>query len=407
MTLGWGSKIGILDRRVWAAMCLSACTWFGGLPSVWAGEAGITESAPARFAVVVRLRGEVTAQGTEQSRVLQEGSPVFVGERLRAAPAGEALLKTADAGFIGVRPGVEFAVERFAAEGKKSDHLSLRLLQGSLRIVTGWIGRLNKGEHRVVTPYATIGIRGTDHEPYVLSAEQAASTPYQEGTYDKVNRGSTTLGEGTQTLAIEKGRVGFARAPAMGSKGLMTLLMPVLLEKVPDFYVPGAFDGELDRLAKEADATSLKQLKQTRKAASHCNAERIARKWLQKFDGALVARDAASIVEMFAPDIKVHATVRNESGAQTSVDIGREELARGIVTAVQGLKNYHQRRLTLVAKTVAAEGGEACSRVELSSEVVESGQQADRPYHFESREDYLLELRDGKWLAVRAATTQK
>jgi len=39
--------------------------------------------------------------------------------------------------------------------------------------------------------------------------------------------------------------------------------------------------------------------------------------------------------------------------------------------------------------------------------VIEQGRQYGKPYRFESREEHLPELRAGKWIAVKAATTQQ
>jgi hypothetical protein len=39
--------------------------------------------------------------------------------------------------------------------------------------------------------------------------------------------------------------------------------------------------------------------------------------------------------------------------------------------------------------------------------VIEQGRQSGKPYRFEAVEEYVLELRAGKWLAVKAVTTQK
>ena len=116
------------------------------------------DAPPATFATVSHLKGEVTATASNgETRRLQKGESVRVGEKIRSTSSGEAVLQTGDAGIVAVRPNAEFIPERFAAEGKKSDHQILRLMSGSLRIISGWIGQLNSGEHLVITPGATIG----------------------------------------------------------------------------------------------------------------------------------------------------------------------------------------------------------------------------------------------------------
>lgn len=435
-------------------LCFLAGSALPGLAAA-ATETGATAQAGnKRFATVLRIRGDISASGSNE-RKLREGDVVYVGEKVRAPALAEAVLKTDDAGMVAIRPSTEFVAERFAAEDKPTDSFSVRLLTGSLRVISGWISRTNRSGHTIVTPSATIGIRGTDHEPYVLSAELAAATANKEGTYDKVNRGGTTLQVGDNKLDIDAGRVGFVRAPSPPPKenksgfrerALLTILMPVLLDKVPDFYVPGAFDAELDRYSQTADQESQRQLEQRRKAppvvapeaptgaapaaappakapaaapvaapataplaaaVGACDPTAIARTWLKRLDGAIARRNAPAIVALFAPDASVRATVRGNEGRMTSVDITREELAQSTLAAMKGLKDFKQRRVSTEGKLADPAAGAACNRISLKSVAIEQGRQSGKPYRFESVEDYVLELRAGKWLAVKAETTQQ
>jgi hypothetical protein len=366
------------------------------------------------FATVWRMHGVMTAYSasTAKSRQLREGDPVYVGEKLTTAADSEAVLKTGDAGLIAVRPGAEFVVERYVAEGKSTDQFATRLFTGSLRMITGWIGKLNPAGHRVSTPTATIGIRGTDHEPFVLTAELAAKLSDKEGAYDKVNRGGTRMGVGDFKLDIDPGKVGFARAPATASdRALLTLLMPVLLEKIPDFYVPGRFDAELDEFSSSTGEQAAKLLeKKQQSAAVHPNAEKCspattATAWLGQLDASIARGDAASILGMFAPDVKIRATVRGANGQPSTVNLQREELVTSTLAAVKELKDYQQRRLSLDAGSV--DGADGCTRIKMKSVVAESGLQAGEPFRFESVEEYVLVQRDGRWLALQAETTQR
>ncbi len=397
------------------------------------------DSVGQPFAKVLRIRGEVFASGPEPGRTrrLQEGAAVNVGDRIRALANGEAVLKTADAGIVAVRPGTEFVAENFVAAGKPTDTSVLRVFSGSLRVLTGWIGQLNRSGHKVYTPTATIGIRGTDHEPYVMSAEMAAKTSYKEGTYNKVNRGRTALEVGEHSLDIEAGRVGFAQAPKFKKRALLTVLMPVLLDKIPDFYVPGEFDAELDKYSATMDVESRRELEkiggsvpqETAAPAAAlappvqaatpaapapmassglslpagCDPAATGRAWVEALDGAITRLDADAIVAAFAPDVVVRASVRNKEGALTTVELGRDELARSTLAAVKSLEDYRHRRVSLESMAVGA----ACDRIAVKSVVIEQGRQAGKSFRFESLEEYLIEKRDGKWLAVKAETTQR
>jgi hypothetical protein len=296
--------------------------------------------------------------------------------------------------------------------------LTVRLITGSLRIISGWIAKTNRAGNKVVTNTATIGIRGTDHEPYVLSAEMAQATSSKEGTYDKVNRGGTTIEVDENTLDVDAGRVGFVRAAKKGVKerGLLTLLLPVLLDKVPAFYVPGEFDAELDRLSQTADQDSLRLLEQRRKGVpaaaankpnAECNANAIAKTWIAQLDASIARRDAAGIMAMFGAEAQIRANVRSTDGGMTTLDLDREDLAQSSVAALKSLKDYKQRRVTIEGKAAGEGGDSACNRIAVSSTSIEQGNQGGKPYRFESQEEYVLQSVNGRWLAVRAETTQK
>jgi hypothetical protein len=383
-----------------------------------AEPATLSPDAAKRFATVWKVRGDVAASTTTNSkeRKLRVGDPVYVGENVRSSSQGEVVLKTEDAGVVAVRPKTEFVATRFAAEDKPTDGLVLRLLSGSLRMISGWVAHTNRAGNTIETPTATVGIRGTDHETFVLSSEMALATSNKEGTYDKVNRGGTTLAVPDGAVDIEPGKVGFVRAPkknGVKERGLLTLLLPVLLDRVPNFFVPGAFDAELDRYSQTADQEGLRQLEQKRKGGSaapaDCNAgaTATAKTWIGQFDAAIARKDAKAVVALFDANATVHATVRTADGKTATIDLDRDELAESSIAALKGLKDYQQRRVTIEGKPANSVGSTDCTRIAVSSVAIEQGVQAGKPYHFESLEEYVLDLRDGKWLATKAETTQK
>lgn len=413
-----------------------AAAGMGNLAAAADGAAaGTSDKAGKRFAVVWRLSGDVsaTAGSTGKARKLREGDPVFVGESVRAAASSEAVLRTDDAGWMAVRPGAVFVAERFVADGRPNDEFAVRIVVGALRMITGWIGHSNRDGHRVLTPTATIGIRGTDHEPYVMTLELGESMSQTAGTYDKVNRGGTTLDARGNRLDVDPGKVGFARSPALPkTRGLMTLLLPVLLDKVPAFYVPGQFDAELDQLSQASDEESRRQLEERRKSLpaqsaaapapsdrapdaakpatpavrqpDACGATRVARNWLGQLDAGIARRRPGAILRLVAPEFTVRATVHGQDASTATLDLGRDEFAQSTGAALQGLSDFRQRRLSIEGRPT--EPG-ACGRIEVSSVVIEQGKRNGAAYRLESIETYVLEKRAGKWLAIRAETTQR
>lgn len=392
---------------VFRRFTLLAILW---LVACWVGNAQSAQAfsvAPKSFALVFRVEGELTAEGANIKRMLRVGDTVAVGERITAGLDAEGVLKTHDGGYIAIRPGAEFLAQQFVAEGKPTDVNRIELIKGGLRIISGWIGKLNRQGTRVSTPTATIGIRGTDHEPFVLLNEGEDVTRFKSGTYDKVNQGGTTLEAAGQSIDIDPGKVGFARSSdKTKSRALMTLLFPVLLDKVPAFYVPGKFDAEMDELSKNAQVNNELQLGEKRKQLTSCTPSDVAKRWVNDLDQHIVRGDAESILMMFSQDVRVKAAVRGANGKMTELELQRAEFAESIVAAMSSLRDYKHRRLAVEGKPVGVNAA-GCPPIAVKSIVIEEGRQAGKSYRFESEEKYLLEQVDGMWLAVQAESRQR
>src|SRR3972149_2191018 len=129
---------------------------------------------------------------TGVTRALQKGAEINEGDRVITAAGASAQIKMVDGGFIAIRPDTNmgFDTYRHSGKGEGTENAIVSLLRGGFRTITGIIGRKNKQNYLIRTETATIGIRGTDHEPMVIlppAAGQAQVAP--AGTYDKVNDG--------------------------------------------------------------------------------------------------------------------------------------------------------------------------------------------------------------------------
>ncbi|MGB7543429.1 MAG: FecR domain-containing protein [Burkholderiales bacterium] len=177
-------------------------------------------------------------------RQVKVGDPVFEGDSIVTGQDGEVHLAMGDGGYIGVRPGTKMRIVNYRAQGDADDKALFGLLEGSFRSITGWIARFGPKNYVIRTPTATIGVRGTDHEPSVIPE---GSTLGEPGTYDKVNIGGTFLNTPQGRVDIEPGKAGFA--PRRGG------VRPRLLERVPAFFKPTRneqrFEGLHERIQKQ------------------------------------------------------------------------------------------------------------------------------------------------------------
>jgi len=184
------------------------------------------------FGTVELVTGQVTVQasagGAATPRV---GDRIQAGADIVTGKDGEIHIETADSGFLAVRPNTRLRVTEYRAEGDDLDRQVLSLLRGTFRSVTGWIGRYNTDRYRVNTPTATIGVRGTDHEPSYLLPEDLAGADaeagLEPGTYDKVNEGATFIENPAGRIDITRDQAGFAHA---------SRARPARLRQIPRFF---------------------------------------------------------------------------------------------------------------------------------------------------------------------------
>ncbi|MBS4019778.1 FecR family protein [Azonexus hydrophilus] len=124
-------------------------------------------AAFASAADIVFASGGARVIGADQSvRPATRGMSVAVSETVDAAD-GMVQLRFRDGGTISLRPGTQFKVEQFQFTGKEGkasveDRVSTRLLKGSLRALSGLIGKERHEQYEMKTSVGTIGIRGTE-----------------------------------------------------------------------------------------------------------------------------------------------------------------------------------------------------------------------------------------------------
>jgi hypothetical protein len=181
------------------------------LAAASAGHAWAQGAAQVQFIAVV---GDVRILGRDGvQRAAARGGELAEGETLISGANALAQLRLADGGMISVRGNTELKLDRFAYRGKddRSASFFVSLLKGGFRSLTGLIGQLNRDGYKINTPFATIGIRGTVHNPFVqLPAPPGEQTFVAPGAYDYVEQGATVMRTPQgQTLAVGAQQAGF------------------------------------------------------------------------------------------------------------------------------------------------------------------------------------------------------
>lgn len=191
------------------------------------GSANAAEAG--KFQFVIGDIKVVSASGAERTPV--KGEAFNAGETIITGASGSAQIRMTDGGLVAVRPDTQMKLDQYVFNGREdgSERKLVSLIKGGFRAITGLIGNRNKQNYKILTPSATIGIRGTDHEAVVIVPGAAGG--FQAGTYDRVYRGATIIETDKGKLIVNPNQVGFT--PGKG-------VVPVLLPKIPEFFETSA-----------------------------------------------------------------------------------------------------------------------------------------------------------------------
>lgn len=126
---------------------------------------------------IMLLQGELTGKDAfGKERKLFLGSPVYEGDALTSGGKSHAIVAFRDESRITLQEATTFYVEKFKYDKAASEESAVvRLLKGSARVVTGWIGRVNHDNYNFKVANATIGVRGTGFDAWCNGACALAS----------------------------------------------------------------------------------------------------------------------------------------------------------------------------------------------------------------------------------------
>lgn len=190
----------------------------------------LTQNAVAASGKFHFVSGDVRVQ-TKTGEIVNvvKGTDVNEGDVIFSGSPALAQLKMDDGGTLVVRPNTRLTISTYRYNGTEdgTERATYRLDRGSVRAITGQIGKTNKQNYLIQTPTASIGVRGTDHEPAFIPKNDDSYVGTKPGTYDKVNTGETYIETKGGLVIIKPNSVGYAEDE---------LSVPMLLPSTPDFF---------------------------------------------------------------------------------------------------------------------------------------------------------------------------
>ncbi len=150
------------------AMCLRllACSLLLSATAVWAQSPTAPAEAsgkPMRAGIAKVVGGEVRVLGAQGVRPLEPGDAVFSGDRLVSGKYGLASVVLRDGTTLVLGNNSQLQIQKFAFDATTANgNVLVELLQGSIRVVTGLMSKINPDAVQVKTSTLLLGVRGTD-----------------------------------------------------------------------------------------------------------------------------------------------------------------------------------------------------------------------------------------------------
>ena len=121
-------------------------------------------TASATAAGIAKIvTGDVRVSGTQGEQVLKSGDAIFEKTRLITGKQSSASVVLRDGTTLVLSENSQFNVEKFTFDATtQNGSILVNLLQGSMRMLTGLIAKINPEAIQVKTKTLSVGIRGTD-----------------------------------------------------------------------------------------------------------------------------------------------------------------------------------------------------------------------------------------------------
>lgn len=132
-------------------------------------------AAPAtdlqRAGTFKQVQGETWIGAADARRAPTPGDGLREAERVSTGKTGAATITLKDGTVLTIGPNTTVDLNKFQFDTTtQKGNFALDLLQGSVRIVTGLLARINPDLFKVTTPTSVVGVRGTD---FIVEASSA------------------------------------------------------------------------------------------------------------------------------------------------------------------------------------------------------------------------------------------
>lgn len=133
------------------------------------GSVAAVQAEDLRSGTLKSVQGPVQVAKGDMARPAVPGGGVAESERIVTGPQGSAVLLLRDGTQITIGPNSQVDITRFQFDSTtQTGSLTVQVILGTIRMVTGLLGKLQPENVKVQTPSSTVSVRGTDFIVEVL-----------------------------------------------------------------------------------------------------------------------------------------------------------------------------------------------------------------------------------------------
>ncbi len=178
----------------------------------------VVRSTPARplkkVGVVAESEGSVVAVDIRKvSRKLSKGQSVYLGDKVITGDDGFVRLRMIDDAVLDLRCFSIMVIEEYDLNNASRRSI-LNLLQGTLKKVTGQIGKMSDDVYELKTPVASVGVRGTEYALRVFQSKACGGMiDADDGLYLEVIKGLVEVHNEAGSEVIARGETAYVPLP--------------------------------------------------------------------------------------------------------------------------------------------------------------------------------------------------
>ncbi len=197
-----------------------------------AGTTTGAASVPAGAGHIYVVNGTViVTRGKDPEHRVINSEPIVSDTLISTGDKSAALLKFEDGQVVTMQANSTFHVREYRYDVKhvENSNILFSILKGGMRFITGLVGQSNKQAFKLVTPNATIGIRGTEF--MVAMVDNNIYSQVLTGNIELTNSaGTTVLNAGQSAVVSTTSSLASLLSAAAVPSGTFTELLSIPVE---------------------------------------------------------------------------------------------------------------------------------------------------------------------------------